>query len=73
VNILSDNLYTSFAGSLISLVPGFPMDAAGVVGHIKTQGLDSIIAIAGNYDPEIFEFAELLIRHGKGGMPNGEG
>ena len=70
---MSDNLYISFADSLISLVPGFPMDAAEVVEHIKTQGFDSIITIADNYDPGVFEFAELLIRCGKGGMPDAKG
>jgi len=49
------------------------MDAGEIAEHVKTQGLDSIIAIADNYDPGIFEFAELLIRHGKGGMPSGKG
>jgi len=61
-----------FACSLTSLVPGFPMDAARIAEHIKTQGLDSIIAMAGNYDPGIFEAAELLMRHGERGL-HGEG
>ena len=70
---MSDNLDIRFADSLISLAPGFPMDAAEMVDAVKTQGFDSIITVANNYDPGIIEAAELLLRLGKGGMQDGTG
>jgi len=49
------------------------MDAAEMVDAVKTQGFDSIITVANNYDPGIIEAAELLLRLGKGGMQDGTG
>jgi len=69
---LKDCYYKQFAQSLLTLAPGFPMDAAGIEKHIKNKGFDSFITTAGNYDPGITEIAELMIRHRKEGEANGK-
>ena len=67
---MTECYYKKFADILLFLSPGFPLDSAGVVYHIKTKGLDSFNDIANEYDPGILESVELLIKFGKGGKPN---
>ena len=69
---LKDCYYKQFAESLLSLAPGFPMDAAGIEKHIKNKGFDSFISITGSYDPGISEIVELMILHGGGGEAYGK-
>jgi len=71
VIIINDYLYRKFADTLLYLAPGFPMDATGVVYHIKTKGFDSFCDIADVYDPGLTASAELLTRLGKGGKQYG--
>ena len=63
---MTECYYKQFADILLFLSPSFPLDSAGVVYHIKTQGIDSFNAIADEHDPGLLESVELLIRFGKG-------
>ena len=60
-----------FADTLLYLAPGFPLDATGVVLLIKTKGFERFSIIANNYDPDLLESVDLLIKHSKGGKPHG--
>jgi hypothetical protein len=70
---LTLNHNKQFAETLRSLISDFPMDAPEIENLIRTIGFDDFISVANHYDPGISEVAELLIRHGKGGAPDGEG
>lgn len=70
---MNEYVYKKYAETLLTLAPGFPMDADGIAAHIETQGIDSFMAIADAHDPGISEIAKLLTTHGEGGIPNGEG
>jgi hypothetical protein len=65
---LNDRLYRQFAESLLSIAPGFPMNADDIEVLVREQGLDSFINIADRYDEGISEIIDLLIHPGNGGI-----
>ena len=69
---MNGKLYKRFADALLAFAPEFPMNAAGIIWFVRTQGLERFFLIADCYDPEISEIMQRLIVPGKRGVLHGE-
>jgi hypothetical protein len=72
VIIINGAIYRQFADALLSVFPGFPMDAAEIEVFIQTHGIGRFILTADCYDPCISEVLNMLAISIKGGAQHGE-